>query len=316
MKLSKQERIGAIIIIVIVIIALGFWFYVKPKIETIDATQKSLASKQQEYDADVETQAKKDPLKNDILAAYDEGAHLADMFFSEMTSYESDAAFREFIQQCTAKVLVEDLTVGEPTTATLGTQFYASSSVTYDLKTYATQGVDVSVAELMRTARQLLLQTTLGNAQTIGASNVTFTVTAIDRDELIKFVDEINKYEREENGNKIRKAIKINNLSLEYGEINDEYDKLLDDLNKQMESAGQNAFQSSTGQNPGGSSTPAPTPTPTPENPENPGEGENNNNNNNQGATPEYYTLTDTMTFYCIERMQDPKPLLDAQDAN
>lgn len=312
MKLSKQERIGALIIIVIVIIALGFWFFVKPKIEAIDSTRKSLATKQQEYDTDVETQAKKDPLKADIIAAYEKGEHLADMFFSEMTSYESDAAFREFIQQCTAKVLVEDLTVGEPTTATLGTQFYSPSSVTYDLKTYATQGVDVSDAELMRSMRQLLLRTTLGNAQTIGASNVSFTVTAIDRDELIKFVDEINNYEREENGGKIRKAIKINTLSLEYKEIDAEYDKILDELTNQMESDGKNAFQSATGENPGGNTNPTPTPTPNPENPENPG---GNNNNNNQNATPEYYTLTDTMTFYCIERMQNPKPLLDAQDS-
>lgn len=313
MKLSKQERIGAIIILVIVILALGGWFYVKPKIEAISSTGKSLISKQQEYDADVETQAKKDPLKAEIVSAYEKGEHLADIFFSEMTSYESDAAFREFLQQCTAKVLVEDLTVGGPTTATLGTQFYSPSSVTYDLKTYATQGVDVSLAETLRTARQLLLRTTLGNAQTIGASNVTFTVTAIDRDELIKFVDEINNYVKEENGGKIRKAIKINTLSLEYKEIDDEYDKILDDLTSQMESDGKNSFQSATGQNPGGNTTPTPTPTPTPnpENPENPGE----NNNNNQNAVPEYYTLTDTMTFYCIERMQDPKPMLDAQDS-
>lgn len=311
MKLSKQERIGALIILVIVILALGGWFYVKPKIEAIDSTRKSLASKQQEYDADVETQAKKDPLKAEIVSAYEKGEHLADMFFSEMTSYEADAAFREFLQQCTAKVLVEDLTVGGPTTTTLGTQFYSPSTVTYDLKTYASQGVDVSAAELMRSMRQLLLRTTLGNAQTIGASNVTFTVTAIDRDELIKFVDEINNYEREENGGKIRKAIKINTLSLEYEELNDEYDKILDDLTAQMEADGQNAFQSATGQRPGSSTpTPTPTPTPNPENPENPGE------NNNQNATPEYYTLTDTMTFYCIEHMQNPKPLLDAQDSS
>lgn len=311
MRLSKQERIGAMIIIVVVIIALGAWLFVKPRIETIDATRKSLDSKQQEYNTDVETQSKKNPLREQIIAAYEAGEHMADMFFPEMTSYESDAAFREFIQQCTAKVLVEDLTVGEPTTATLGTQFYSRSSVTYDLKTYATQGVDVSLVETLRAARQLLLQTTLGGAQTIGASNVSFTVTAIDRNELIKFVDEINNYVKEENGGSIRKAIKINTLSLEYNEVIKKYDDLVAKLNGEMQTAGQNAFQAAGG-NPGGNNNPAPNPTPNPENPENPGNPETNNPNEN--TTPEYFTLSDTMTFYCIERMQDPKPQLDAQD--
>ncbi len=304
MKLSKQERIGALIIIIIVILGLGAWLLVKPKIENISTSKKSLEAKRTEYNAAVEKQQRKDPLRDQIIEAYQKGEHMADMFFPEMASYEADAAFREFLSQCTAKVVIEDLTVGEPGTATLGTQFYEPTPVSYDLKTYATQSVESDEETVARNARRELLKSTLGNEQTIGASQVTFTVTAIDREELVKFADEVNSYFRDENGNSVRKAIKINGLTLDYWEVNEKYDKLVEELNKEMEEAGRAALTAATGR-----------PTQDPNQPGTPTVTEPGNEPADVAGVTDYiYSWSDTMTFYCIERMQDPTPQLDAQD--
>lgn len=313
MKLSKQERIGALIIIVIIILALGAWLLVKPKIETIGSTKAALASKQQEYDGDVEKQSRKEPLREQIIQAYEDGEHMADMFFPELTAYESDAAFRAFLSQCTAKVAVESLGVSRPTTATLGKQFYVEPQVEYNLKSYATQGVAVDEDYAAMMARQSLLNTTLGDAQTIGASQVSFTVSAIDRDELIKFADEVNSYMLTENGKPTRKAIKINGLTLDYWEVTEKYEKLVEELNAEAETEGKRLLSAATGlpveKTENGAAT-----NPTAPNATTPGANVNAEEEEIAEIVDYLYSWSDTLTFYCIERMQDPTPQLDAQD--
>lgn len=318
MKLSKQERIGALIIIVILILALGAWLLVKPKIETINTTRASLASKQQEYDADVQKQSRKGPLREQILAAYEEGEHMADMFFTELSAYEADMAFRDFLTLCTAKVVVEDLQVSEPTTTTLGTNFYVNPGVEYDLKTYASQGADIDDAEAKILLRQTNLAAALGDAQTIGASQVNFTVSAIDPNELIKFADEINSYMLRENGNLTRKAIAMNGLTLEYPLVTAKYDKMVEELNTEAETEGKRALSAATGLpvDMGTDDNNATAPNPgaaTGTDGTTPATGTNNNEENAE-IVDYLYSYTDTLTFYCIERMQDPTPQLDAQD--
>lgn len=313
MKLSKQERIGALIIVVVLILALGGWLLVKPKIETISATRAALASKQQEYDADVAKQNRKAPLRQEIEKAYEEGEHLADMFFPELSAYEADIAFRAFLSQCNAKVIVEDLQVSEPTVAMLGTNFYIRPEVEYDLKTYATQGAEIDEEYAAVLLRQTKLASALGDAQTIGANQVTFTVSAIDQDELVKFADAVNNYKLVENGTETRKAVGIGGLTLVYPLVTNKYEKLVESLNEEMEIEGRRVLSAATGL---------------------PTEVENNNNAsgtaNPNGTNPagtgneeeqeiaevvDYvYSYSDTFTFYCIERMQNPKPQLDAQD--
>ncbi len=316
MKLSKQERIGALIIIVILILALGGWLLVKPRIETINATRASLASKQQEYDADVAKQSRKAPLRQEIEKAYEEGEHLADMFFPELSAYEADMAFRAFLSQCTAKVVVEDLQVSEPTTVTLGTYFYIRPEVEYDLKTYATQGADVDEDYEAVLLRQTKLATALGDAQTIGASEVSFTVSAIDQDELVKFADEVNSYMLEENGAYTRKAVGINGLTLVYPLVTNKYEKLIESLNAEAETEGKRALSAATGlpiegDEDDNNTTGAPNPNGTATNPTGTG---NDEERETAGITDYLYSYSDTFTFYCIERMQDPTPQLDAQD--
>lgn len=310
MRLSKQERIAAMIIVVVLIVGLGAWLLVRPKIETMNQTAAALVSKKAEYDADVEKAARKNGLKDEIIKAYETGEHLADMFFSELTDYEADMAFRAFLSQCTAKVVVESLGVSKPTTVTLGKSFFVEPAVEYDLKTYATQGVDPAADYAAMIARQEKLNAALGDIQTVGASEVSFTVSAVDRDELIKFADEVNSYMLEENGQLTRKAIKINGLTLDYWEVTDKYEKLVEELNEKMEEEGKKALHKATGLRVESEDENNP---PAPNSP-----GANGNQNEEEEELAEIvdyvYSWTDTMTFYCIERMQDPTPKLNAQD--
>lgn len=301
MRLSKQERIAIIIILVIVIIALGIFLFIVPAAQQIESTLKNLDNKQKEYDAAVEKQATKGPLREQIIEAYKTGEHIADMFFPEMKSYEADAAAREFILQCESNIVVTSLTVSNPSTATLSTSFPTESQVTYALKQYATQGVDIDEAVAKRMERIAALQAALGSSQTIGASVVNFTVKAQNQEELTKFVDEINNYVRNENGVDTRKALMLSSgYSVEYPEVTAKYNYYVGQLNDDAANAGGQAIAA----------------------------GEDGNfNYNPQGVNPDDVPepeeanisttakeLAVTLTFYSIERMQDPTDQLNAQD--
>ena len=306
MKLSKQERIGAMIILAIVILALGAFLLIKPEIEAIGTTRETLAQKQTELNAAKEKQSKKDPLRDEIMATYQEGEHLADMFFPELASYEADDAFRAFILQCKSNIVVEEVEVREPSVETLSTTFYVTPDVEYSLKTYATQGVEPTDEELRLAARKVALQSALGDPQTIGASKVTFTVSALSNYDLIKFCDEINDYVITENGSSSRKAIMIGGMALEYKDVADFYDELSKDSEDEMNKAGTDALSQLSGINLSTNDIDVGQPDYGYE-PENP--------NNGKVAVEDYlFQYTDTLTFFSIERMQNPTAQLDAQD--
>lgn len=177
MKLSKQERIAVIVIIILIILVVGVFVFIKPNIETINATQATLDGKRTELDEAKTKAATKDGLKEQILAAYDKGKDTADMFFPEMKSYEVDNEVRAFLEQCETDVLVESLTVSQPQTASLSTGVFIPSSVSYALKDYVNQGVNTDITTIdPNLIRQVVIQAALGQAQTIGASTATFTV--------------------------------------------------------------------------------------------------------------------------------------------
>lgn len=304
MKLSKQERIGAMIILAIVILALGAFLLIKPKIEAIGTTRETLAQKQKELNEAKEKQSKKDPLRNQILDAYQEGEHLADMFFPELASYEADDAFREFLLQCKSNIVVEELEVEEPGVGTLGVTFYTPPSVEYDLKTYATQGMEPTEEETRLAARQIAMQNALGTPMSIGASKVNFTVSALTTDDLIKFCDEVNDYIKSENGASNRKAIMIDGVELEYRDVTKFYDNLSDEKISEMENgAGLDALRQLSGKDVSGGYGGGY------------GGNEGSNTDNDTPTVEVYlYKLTDSITFYSIERMQDPTAQLNAQD--
>lgn len=301
MRLSKQERIATIVVILLVILGVGIFVFIKPAAEGLGSTQKNLDNKQAEYNADVEKQGKKAALRTDIEKAYSEGEHLADMFFPELTSYEADAALRAFLAQCDANVVVEQLEVAEPDVATLAPYFNVSEEVVYELKTYATQGADPDEDETRRTERLAALQAALGSAQTIGASTVSFTVSAIDRDELLKFADEVNAYIIKENGEDTRKAIILNGMTFECPEVEKEYKAKIDEINIEAEKAGREALRKETGETAGD------------EEGEQPGES-GDEKDNDVNVSEFIYSVETSITFYSIERMQDPKEQLDRQD--
>ncbi len=300
MRFSKQERIAVLIILAVIILALGGFLIIKPAIEDYLATSKTVVSKQTELDGLNTRRATKGPLRQQIEEAYKEGEHLADMFFPEFESYEADDAFREFLKQVKTNVVVEQVTVGKPDVETLGATFYTPEDVEYALKTYATTGVEPTEEEAARAARLQALQEALSESQTIGASKVDFTVTAKTRDDIMKFADEVNDYIVKEEGGDTRKAIMISGMEFTYDEVNEKYDELIAENKKDMDAAGKQALAAEIGGNP-------------PEVP--PEEPDTEENPNGEAVLSEYlFTYEGTLTFFSIERMQDPKNQLDQQD--
>lgn len=298
MKLSKQERIAAIVVIVLIVIVAGVFMFIKPNIETIIATKNTLTTKENEFKAAEEKAATKDDLKKQVLDAYNEGKNMADMFFPEMTSYELDNEFRTFLQKVKdngkANVLVEDMRVSEPGTVGLSTTVYGKSSVQYALKDYVNQGKTPEVDNNL--ARQVLIQAALGDPQTIGASTVSFTAKTITQEDMLAFVDEINNYMKEENGKEIRKAISTTSIEFTDPKTKFEYDQLVEKLNKEAGENGVSHYKSDTDKD------------------DLVAIGSDGDAEYEESIADHYFTKNFTITFYCIERMQDPTDQLNAQD--
>ena len=301
MRFSKQERIAALIILAVIIIALGAFLIIKPAIQDYAASKKTVASKQAELDKLEARRKTKDPLREQIEQAYKDGEHLADMFFPELASYEADDAFRAFIAQCSTNIIVEEVSVSEPTTVTLANAFYTPVSVDYALKSYVQSGVEPTEAEQKVKARTEALMAALSESQTIGASKVDFTVTAKTRDDILKFADEVNDYMVNEGAGKTRKAIMITGMQFTYDEVNKKYDELVDKEIEKMDAEGERALAAEVGAD----IPPIP----------NFDDDDDDDENDGKPVLSEYlFTYSGTLTFYSIERMQDPKAQLDAQD--
>ena len=299
MKLSKQERIAAIVVVVLIILVAGVFLFIKPRIETINTTKETLAVKEREYNDAVAKAGRKDQLREDILAAYDKGKNLADMFFPELSAYEADYELHEFLSTAKANVLIEDLEVAAPTTAGLSTTLVAPPEVQYALKDYVNQGGSTEITD-PSLIRQAMIQVALGEAQTIGGTTISFTVQAVDPEELLKFSDEINRYQKSENGKSIRKAIQLNGLIIIDAKSEREYEKLSERILEDAAKAAAKVFKDKTGLTLMGFEDVIP------ENPE---------EENEEVDIVEYlYKMDCSITFYSIERMQDPTSILDEQD--
>ena len=313
MKLSKQERIGAFVIAVIVILALGIFLFIKPRFETIQNTTATLETKQREYVAAVEKQSTKDPLRTQVLEAYKQGETLADMFFPELCNYDAEAEFRAFLAQCESNILVESLSVSSPGTSTLSPTFYSSSEVTYALKSYVTQGLEPTEEELAAENRRNILSEALGSGQTVGSTTITFTVNAIEQQELMNFCDEVNSYIKDEHGTPTRKALMISGISMEFSDIREEYDELINEIQAKADTDATSALYKNAGLSvpaaqPGAAGTPNTSDTENPDNPTAAGEQET------LSVSDYIYSMSATITFYSVEHMQDPTEQLDQQD--
>lgn len=302
MKLSKQERIGAFIIAIVVILAVGIFVFIKPRIEAISTTTKNLDNKQQELVKALEKQKTKDGLKQDVLDAYEKGSTLADMFFEEMTVYEAEEEFRAFLSQCDAKVLVESLKVSAPETTTIAPQYFTEKQVSYALKTYVTKGLEKTEEQIAAEKRLKILKDKLGSSQTIGSIRINFTVSAIDQEELLVFCDEVNNYIKKENGKDTRKAMTIAGFSFNYPLVVAEYEEMIKDIQAKAQEAGTKELYKNYNQTPPTINTAPPAENLTPEK-----EAE-------LKLTDNLISVSTSITFYSVERMQDPTDQLDAQD--
>lgn len=339
MKLSKQERIAVLVIALIILLGLGIFFFIVPKFQAIGESTAALVAKQQELQTATERANTKEQLGIDVINAYNEGRNVADMFFEDMTPYEADAAVREFLDYCKnvevkddqgnvikkkLNVVVDSLTVGEPSVSTLGVSFFSEPTVDYELKTYASQGRETPQEVLDAQAREQILQDELSAAQTVGSISAQFTVTALDQDELMAFIDAINEYQKDEDGGTIRKAIKLNTgITRTYADVQEKYADYIDEITKDVNSAASKQFEKDTGhkldlKNATNTEAAANTGDEGEAADNNTADNKNNNNNNNKntsGNAEDYlYSLDVDLTFYSIERMQDPTDQLAAQN--
>ncbi|MBP0984276.1 MAG: hypothetical protein J6A19_11180 [Oscillospiraceae bacterium] len=319
MKLSKQERIAVLVIAVIILLTLGVIFFIVPKFNAIGTDSALLLNKQAELKTAQDRAATKDDLQDQIINAYNDGRNIADMFFEEMQPYEADNEIREFIEYCNnstdenvkVAVTVDSLSIGSPSVSTLGVSFFTEPVVTYDLKTYVTQGQQPTEDELAAAAREILLQSALSSTQTVGSIDVTFDVTALSDDDLLKFVDDINNYIKNENGKDVRKAMRLSSgYSVSYSEIEEKYTKLADEFTEKAV-AEANKLLGIDGKDDTNAA----------------GNADTDNAAGNNGAEQEdkddkdksiddvTREMTVTITMYSIERMQDPTDQLAAQNA-
>lgn len=322
MKLSKQERIAAIVVVILIIIVAGVFLFIKPRIETIFETKNALANKEREYNEAINKAEQMEPLKAEILEAYNKGKNMADRFYPELPAYEADKKFREFLSkaQTNANVLVEGIEVSQPATASLSSYVFVPSGVQYALKDYVNQGKDSALDP--RLIRQAALQLILGEAQTIGATTVSFTLQAVTLEDLLKFIDEVNNYNVSENGNTVRKTIELDNVTFEDIMTHSIYEGRALSLISEAEPEAAKQFLENTGykvsglKETEGNNTPTATPS------EGNGEGEGqipvtpNGNPDENGVPVDYYhiKMPCKITFYSIEGMQDPAATLNEQD--
>lgn len=307
MKLSKQERIGALVIVVIIILVVGVFMFIKPRFETIGASKQTLENKQQELVVAQQKAATKDPLKEQVIAAFDEGETLADMFFEEMTAYEVEAEFRDFLAQLdkeTCNVVVNSLTVSEPYVATLAPIFVNEDEISYKLKEYVNQGVAESEEELAAARRQEILRGKLDTSQDVGAITINFEVTALDQETIMNFCDAVNSYYKDEKGGNIRKACMLRGASFSYPLVEEKYGEMIEELTKNAEEEGRKELYKKFNKTPPAKDNET---------------GANTNNPEEEDkdeiqVSDNIFTLGTSITFYSIARMQDPSAQLDAQD--
>lgn len=302
MKLSKQERIGILVVAVILILGLGIWLFIVPKIDALNKSGVTYDTKQKELASAQATAALREGLKDDVLKAYEEGQDLADMFFEELTTYEADMEFKKFLDQCDTNILVEDLTVSEPTTYTLAPEFFTDDVVTYDLKTYVTQGLEKTEEEIKAEEHLNELMTALGTSHTVGATTVEFTVYAVDPQDLIDFADEVNEYIVNVNGKSTRMAIMLNGFAVSYPLIEGKYEAEIDEIEADAADDALDELYKFLNEKRPVDDTAAVAP--------------DNGEEIKEKRNPSdyYYSLDTSVTFLSVERMQDPTDQLEAQD--
>lgn len=325
MRLSKQERMAVLIIAVIIILGLGIFLFIVPQFQNIGTSNTQLVAKQQELQSAEERAATRVQLGQDVYAAYEDGQNIADMFFEEMKPYQADNEIREFIQFCKDKgvaISVDSLSIGAAGVSELGVTFNEESEIVYDLKTFARGDSDNGELseEQQRTA---ILQEALANVQSVGSIDVSFTVSALEQDDLLKFFDCVNDYEKSDG---VRKAIRVSSgITIDYQDVQEKYDQIIENIAPDVrydalrELAAESNVKIPTKQEIkealgiGDTNNNQQTQT---DGEDNAAANTNANKNDTVGEISEDYVYSAevTLTMYSLERMQDPTDKLAEQD--
>lgn len=316
MKLSKQERIAVLIIAVVILLGLGIFLFIVPKFEAIGTSSASLLNKQVELQTDIDRAATKEQLGEDVINAYNDGRNIADMFFEEMQPYQADEEVRNFVKYCNdngVKVVVDSMTINAPSVSTLGVSFYTEPEVTYDLKTYATQGQNDSEEKIAEQTRTAIMQAALASTQTVGSIDVSFTATVLSDEDMLKFVDIINNYNKQEESGSVRKAMRLTSgYSFTDAEVEAKYADYIEDITKKSSSEASKLLAKETGKTVSGNNE-ADTEIETVVD-----NGDNTQTKNDAKTTTfedNTRQMAVSLTLYSIERMADPTDQLAAQNA-
>lgn len=159
------------------------------------------------------------------------------------------------------------------------------------------------------------MQAALASTQAVGSIDVSFTVTTLNSDDMLKFIDIINDYYKQEDGGMMRKAIRLSNgLSITDTDVEKKYADYVDDLTAKAEKDGKSRLEKDTGKTVGKQDQNANN-----NNAADDGDGETaNTNNKNEDKTTTFEEnvcqVDVTLTMYSIERMQDPTDQLSSQN--
>lgn len=324
MRLSKQERMAVLIIAVIIILGLGIFLFIVPQFQNIGTSNAQLVAKQQELTAAEEKAATRVQLGQDVYAAYEDGQNIADMFFEEMKPYQADNEIREFIQFCKDKgvaISVDSLSIDAPGVSELGVSFNEESEIVYELKTFA-RGDSENGELTEEQQRTAILQEALSNVQSVGSIDVTFSVSTLTQDDMLKFFDCVNDYQKSDG---VRKAIRVSSgITIDYNDVQEKYDEIINNIAPDIR---YDALRELAAE----SNVKIPTKQEIKEalgieeannNQQNTDGGEDNApaaNNNKDDVVGEIqedyvYSAEVTLTMYSLERMQDPTDKLAEQD--
>lgn len=132
MKLSYRDKVIFMVVVVVAILLLGFFVFVKGKIQESQDMKDNLTAKEterDEVDAKIETlSALEDQLKNDIKEVDD----LQKDFIEEQETFQADQYLYELLEP--TGVAFASMTLTGETEGELSPYFYIRNSVAYDLK--------------------------------------------------------------------------------------------------------------------------------------------------------------------------------------
>lgn len=139
MKLSYRDKVLALVFSVIVIIVLFIFLGIRPTVNKISENKSTLASKTAEADEMRDKIAQIPDIEAKIMAAYNEGADMADNFFvisesdiETLDTYKIDQFLQPLLDENNIKINT-DVSLGTAEATTMEYYYYTPNVVTYPI---------------------------------------------------------------------------------------------------------------------------------------------------------------------------------------